>query len=333
MINQQNIATMQQKFVIQIDEKTLKRVKPFDREELVKAYLQLFAGFSWVNWTNGHSLGRAWQTALSQCKAFCESKNKKNPAAKYLNAACNGHRKYWSQVIMTHKNRENTINSAGEKVKHLHEHGQRMIRQAMDKINLILARYNEYVLEVSHSAAMEMVTERTANAYHNEAPTRNEAMMEMGQASMQRQAPMQIAQSEQVMQSEKHPRVAMQQAEDVVVASDQQRSAVQSVPQVQRVAQPMQMAQAAKAQQQRPAVQNVPQVAQVKQKRPYVKPMAQVVQEKKPYVAPQMSVRENQFAKQVKTETQTKVASMINAQQKVQKMNMFMFGNFNQRAA
>ena len=160
MINQQNIATMQQKFVIQIDEKTLKRVKPFDREELVKAYLQLFAGFSWVNWTKGHSLGRAWQTALSQCAAFCESKNKKNPAAKYLNAACGGHRKYWSQVIMTHENRENTINSAGEKAKQLREHGKRMIRQAIDRINLILARYNEYVLEVSHSAAMEMVTEQ-----------------------------------------------------------------------------------------------------------------------------------------------------------------------------
>ena len=83
MTNQQNIATAQQKFVIQIDDKTLKRVKPHDRAELVQAYLELFSGFSWVNWTNGHSLGRAWQTAITQCDAFCESKNKKNPAAKY----------------------------------------------------------------------------------------------------------------------------------------------------------------------------------------------------------------------------------------------------------
>ena len=93
MTNQQNIAMAQQKFVIQIDSKTLQRVKPFDRAELVECMLKLFSGFSWVNWTNGHSLGRAWQTALSQCGAFCDTKNDKNPAAKYLKAAAIGKHK------------------------------------------------------------------------------------------------------------------------------------------------------------------------------------------------------------------------------------------------
>ncbi|MBO5739779.1 MAG: hypothetical protein J6R52_01795 [Alphaproteobacteria bacterium] len=168
MTNQQNIATAQQQFVIQIDSKTLQRIKPFDRAELVKCMLKLFSGFSWVNWTSGHSLGRAWQTALSQCGAFCDTKNDKNPAAKYLKAAAKGHKKYWSGVIMTHKNRENTINPSDPRVLALREHGKRMIRTAIDQINLILARYNEYSLDISMSqqAQQEAATQTQATQNH-----------------------------------------------------------------------------------------------------------------------------------------------------------------------
>ncbi|MDO4423491.1 MAG: hypothetical protein Q4C08_01695 [Pseudomonadota bacterium] len=168
MTRQQNIAMAQQKFVIQIDSKTLQRVKPFDRAELVECMLKLFSGFSWVNWTNGHSLGRAWQTALSQCGAFCDTKNDKNPAAKYLKAAAKGHKKYWSGVIMTHKNRENTINPSDPRVLALREHGKRMIRTAIDQINLILARYNEYTLDISMSqqAQQESATQTQAAQKH-----------------------------------------------------------------------------------------------------------------------------------------------------------------------
>ncbi len=173
MTNQQNIATAQQQFVIQIDSKTLQRIKPFDRAELVKCMLKLFSGFSWVNWTSGHSLGRAWQTALSQCGAFCDTKNDKNPAAKYLKAAAKGHKKYWSGVIMTHKNRENTINPSDPRVLALREHGKRMIRTAIDQINLILARYNEYSLDISMSqqAQQEAATQTQATQNHAQSAT------------------------------------------------------------------------------------------------------------------------------------------------------------------
>ena len=155
MEKQQNIAQAQEKFVIHLDANIAKIVLPFDRKELAAAYLQLFSGFAWVNWTNKHSLGRAWQTALEQCGAFAETKNKKNPAAKYLNNVYSAHKKYWSRVIMTHGERDNTINPEEPKIKQLRAHGEKMIREAMDKINLILARYNERTEELIATQAKE----------------------------------------------------------------------------------------------------------------------------------------------------------------------------------
>lgn len=140
---QQNVAVAQEKFIINLDANVAKIVSPVDRKELAAAYLQMFSGFAWRNWTNKYSLGRAWQTALAQCAAFADTKNDKNPAAKYLKNVYEAHKKYWSRVIMTHGGRDNTINPNDQDIKKLRAHGERMIREAMDKINLILARYNE----------------------------------------------------------------------------------------------------------------------------------------------------------------------------------------------
>ena len=287
MTNQQNIATAQQKFIIQIDDKTLKRVKPHDRAELVNAYMQLFSGFSWVNWTNGHSLGRAWQTAITQCGAFCESKNKKNPAAKYLNATYNGHKKYWSQIIMTHKNRENTINQKDEHIKKLREHGMCMIRQAMDKINLILARYNEYTLEITRNrtAEMEMPSATFTNQSQNnnsqspifhtpaqQALPRTDATRpapEHAMAQKQAQAA-EIAQQKQQSQKVAEPQHVVQpaqlkQAQAAEIA--QQKQQPQKVAEPQRVAQPAQLkqVQAAEIAQQKQQPQKVAEPQRVAQ--------------------------------------------------------------------
>ncbi len=148
MNTQTNIAENQEKFIIHVDPQIAKIVSPIDRKELAAAYLQMFSGFAWRNWTNKYSLGRAWQTALAQCGAFCDTKNKKNPAAKYLKNVYDAHKKYWSRVIMTHGARDNVINPDDQEIKKLRAHGERMIRESMDKINLILARYNERTEEL-----------------------------------------------------------------------------------------------------------------------------------------------------------------------------------------
>ena len=395
MTNQQNIANAQQKFIIQIDSKTLNRIRPFDRTELVKCYIQMFSGFAWVNWTNKFSLGRAWQTALTQCGAFCEPKNNKNPAAKYLQATFRAHKKYWSQIIMTHKNRENTINPNDAHVKNLRQHGQRMIREAMDKINLILSRYNEYTLDISRDATATMQATPNTHAHQQRTLAQSEQMkpaqpaiqrgtepqrMEQPAAQPvqktitakqpQQRAMAQTAQTksaqpaiQRVTEPQRMAQPAAQPLQKTITAKQaQQRTLVQPVqmkpaqPAIQRVTEPQRMLQpaaqpvqktiTAKQAQQRTLAQPVQmkpaQITKpVQQKKTYVQPtvnIAQATKTKNPYVAPEMSVHENQFAKQItpqaKGQTESKVATFTTAQMQIKRqINIFMLRNINQRAA
>ena len=333
MTNQQNIAMAQQQFVIQIDSKTLQRVKPFDRAELVECMLKLFSGFSWVNWTNGHSLGRAWQTALSQCGAFCDTKNDKNPAAKYLKAAAKGHKKYWSGVIMTHKNRENTINPSDPRVLALREHGKRMIRTAIDQINLILARYNEYTLDISMSQQAQQESAPQTQAAQNHAQSASQPAPESAPQPA-RPAPMatpamQPAQQQMATASEQKE---APQAQPIPAREAVAKPAVKSVelPQAQKMA----TAIPARETVAKPAVKTVelPQATKAVAKKPYVTPTATIKQnaQRRPYEKPTVSVRDNPFAKQSAIQA-TKFAQ---AQTQLKRqINIFAIRNMNQRAA
>ena len=183
MNTQMNIAENQEKFIIHVDPQIAKIVSPFDRKEMAEAYLTMFTGFTWRNWTNKYSLGRAWQTALAQCGAFCDTKNKKNPAAKYLTNVYDAHKKYWSRVIMTHGARDNLINPDDQEIKKLRAHGERMIREAMDKINLILARYNERVEELVATQSKEKAQMHTSAMPQTMAQAATQPAMAMAQAA------------------------------------------------------------------------------------------------------------------------------------------------------
>ena len=193
MNTQINIAENQEKFIIHVDPQIAKIVLPFERKEMAEAYLTMFTGFTWRNWTNKYSLGRAWQTALAQCGTFCDTKNKKNPAAKYLKNVYDAHKKYWSRVIMTHGARDNLINPDDQEIKKLRAHGERMIREAMDKINLILARYNERTEELIATQSKEKAQMHT--------PAQAQSVHQPGAAPAQApmhalpQAPQQVAQN------------------------------------------------------------------------------------------------------------------------------------------
>ncbi len=311
MTRQQNIAMAQQKFVIQIDSKTLQRVKPFDRAELVECMLKLFSGFSWVNWTNGHSLGRAWQTALSQCGAFCDTKNDKNPAAKYLKAAAKGYKKYWSQIIMTHKNRENTLNQKDQEVKKLYEHGKRMIRTAIDQINLILARYNEYTLDISMSQQAQQESATQTQVTQNQAKSVLHSASESAPQPM-RAVPMSAA--------------AVQPAQQQMAATSEQKE----TPQAQKMATAIPVREAVA----KPAVKTVelPQGAKAVAKKTYVAPTVTIKQnaQRRPYEKPTVSVRDNPFAKQSVGQTAKFVQAQIQLQRQI---NIITIRNMNQRAA
>ena len=145
---QKNITEFQEKFVVPVPANIAKIVDERDRKILADSYLKLYSGFSWINWTNGHSLGRAWQTALTQCESFINTKKNNNPALKHLHNVYKAHKKYWSRVIMTHRDSGNKISGNADWVAQMRAYGMQLVRQAMDKINLILARYNERIEEL-----------------------------------------------------------------------------------------------------------------------------------------------------------------------------------------
>jgi hypothetical protein len=141
----------QPKLVIKLDKHIAKTIDSAERKKLVDTYLKLYSGFAWVNWTNKQSLGRAWQTAFAQCDGFMQSKNKNNPVAKYLNNVADAHKAYWSRVIMTHQNSPNTLNKTPDELNQMKQYGQKQIREAMDIINLIAAKYNVHTEELEKS--------------------------------------------------------------------------------------------------------------------------------------------------------------------------------------
>ncbi len=209
---QQNIADFQEKFVIKLDPKIAKIVSPADRRALAAEYLNMFAGFSCVNWTNKYSLGRAWQTALTQCGAFVDTKNEKNPAAKYLKNVYASHKQYWSRVIMTHNGRENVINPDDKQIKQYREQGGRMLRAAMDKINLILARYNERTEElIATQAQTQEQKQPMAQAQPRPQP---QAAAPQQPAQVAQPAPQQMPSQQSLQQqpmAQAQPQVAHQQ--------------------------------------------------------------------------------------------------------------------------
>lgn len=141
--------TEPQKMIVKIDKDVAKKIDAAERKKLFNSYLTLYSGFAWVNWTKKQSLGCAWQTALTQCEGFLKNKNKNNPVIKYLNSVASAHKATWSRVIMTNKNSPNTLNKTPEETQQLQQHGTKQIREAMDIINLISAKYFAHTEELN----------------------------------------------------------------------------------------------------------------------------------------------------------------------------------------
>ena len=221
----------QKKFIIKIDKNIERTIDSATRSRLVDAYMKLFSGFAWVNWTKKQSLGRAWQGALGQCESFLKTKNKSNVAAKYLDKVSKAHKTYWSRVIMTNENSPNTINKTPEETKQLQQYGYKQIREAMDTINLILARYNEYVEEMS------VTNTKTVEQHLSSKPQKQAVALKQ---------PHQVAQ----------PQVAK---------TEQQVPRTKPVPRTQQTPQQIAQPQAAKMEQQIPQIKPVPQVQQAPQ--------------------------------------------------------------------
>ena len=249
----------QKKFIIKIDKNIERTIDSVTRSRLVDAYMKLFSGFAWVNWTKKQSLGRAWQGALGQCESFLKTKNKSNVAAKYLDKVSKAHKTYWSRVIMTNENSPNTINKTPEETKQLQQYGYKQIREAMDTINLILARYNEYVEEMS------VTNTKTVEQHLSSKPQKQAVALKQPQQVAQPQVAkteQQVPQTKPVPQMQQAPQ---QVAQPQVAKTEQQVPQTKPVPQTQQA--PLQVAQLQVAKTEPvPQVQQAPQLNSVANK-------------------------------------------------------------------
>ena len=226
MTQVQNIAEKQKTFVVKLDKKIEKIMDKQTRQKLVGAYLKLFTGLSWINWTKKYPLGRAWHYALAQCKKIIKSKNKKNPAVKYLDNTASAHSKYWSQVIMTNENSTNILNKTPEEIKHIRQYGIKLVRDAMDEINLTISQYNEFVEEKEQDDPQAQVAAQKEQA--QAVPQKQQA-----QVAVQKEQAQTVPQKQQAqvaVQKEQAQTVPQKQQAQVAVQKEQ----AQTVPQKQQ---------------------------------------------------------------------------------------------------
>ena len=363
MTTQVQTAQSQEKFVIKIDKNLAKIIDSDTRKKLTDAYLKLFSGFSWINWTNKKSLGQSWHNALGQCDGFIKSKNPENPVTKYMKCTYDAHKKYWSKVIMTNQNSQNTLNKPEIEAKQMRAYGIKLIREAMGIINLIYEQFKQYQIEfsVDKNAIKTAEVSNTPKAQQAKQPA-----VQMSQAQAAAKAQEQVK-----PQQVKQPAVQMPQAQATAKAQEQvkpqqvKQPAVQ-MPQVQAAAKaqeqvkPQQVKQpavqmpqvqaTAKAQEQvKPAIQAQPvvkvaeqakaqhapkpvqwQYAQIKLQQ-QVHAIAKPQQTKQPVA----KVPEQVKPQQVKQPEQkiTSLKPVQETQIKHQQIKMFMFAKYNQKTA
>lgn len=114
------------------------------KQMLTNAYLDLFFGLAGTNWArDGKTLGGAWYRALQQIEGLMGAKNKSNPAAMYLNQIFAAERAKWSQIVMTHPQKDTVMElsqSAKQKWTSLRA---KQVGNAMADIDVIIQFYKK----------------------------------------------------------------------------------------------------------------------------------------------------------------------------------------------
>ena len=293
MTTQVQTAQSQEKFVIKIDKNLAKIIDSDTRKKLTDAYLKLFSGFSWINWTNKKSLGQSWHNALGQCDGFIKSKNPENPVTKYMKCTYDAHKKYWSKVIMTNQNSQNTLNKPEIEAKQMRAYGIKLIREAMGIINLIYEQFKQYQIEFSVDK--------------NAIKTAEVSNTPKAQATAK-------AQEQVKPQQVKQPAVQMPQAQAVAKVQEQVKPQ-----QVKQPALQMPQAQATAKAQEQVKPQQVPKPVQWHQAQ------AKIQNQVKTIAKPQQVKQPEQKIMALKPGLETQI--------KHQQIKMFMFAKYNQKTA
>lgn len=227
MTTQVQTAQSQEKFVIRIDKNLAKIINCDTRKKLTDAYLKLFSGFAWINWTNKKSLGQSWHNALGQCDGFIKSKNPANPVTRFMGRVHAAHKKYWSKVIMTNQNSQNTLDRPEFEAKQMRAYGIKQIREAMGIINLIYEQFKQYEIALSaeQTVAKESDTKQKTNNTPQQQVQKSVAQAQRAQAmpAVQKNVAQQQPQAQAIAkpQQVKQPAVQMPQVQVAIKAQEQ----------------------------------------------------------------------------------------------------------------
>lgn len=113
------------------------------REQLSRAYFQMYYGLSWQNWTRPDmTLGRAWQTALRQINDVMSKYPADNPASGYLARVNSEHQRTWPKTIMTNPRRDGKLATNQTQMAELIKHADAQIASAQATIAMAIARTN-----------------------------------------------------------------------------------------------------------------------------------------------------------------------------------------------
>lgn len=325
MKTQVQTAQSQEKFVIKIDKNLAKIIDCDTRKKLTDAYLKLFSGFSWINWTNKKSLGQSWHNALGQCDGFIKSKNPENPVTKYMKCTYDAHKKYWSRVIMTNQNSQNTLNKPEIEAKQMRAYGIKLIREAMGIINLIYEQFKQYEIEF----AVDKTSVKTAEVSNTPKAQATTKAQEQVKPQQVKQPAVQMPQAQATAKAQEQVKPAVQ-VQPVAKAQEQVKPAIQAQP-VAKVAEQ------AKAQHAPKPVQW--QYAQIKLQQ-HIKAIATPEQVKQPVAKAPEQVKPVQVQKQEKPvqvkQPEQKIMALKPVQEtqiKHQQIKMFMFAKYNQKTA
>ena len=313
MTTQVQTAQSQEKFVIKIDKNLAKIIDCDTRKKLTDAYLKLFSGFSWINWTNKKSLGQSWHNALGQCDGFIKSKNPENPVTKYMKCTYDAHKKYWSKVIMTNQNSQNTLNKPEIEAKQMRAYGIKLIREAMGIINLIYEQFKQYQIEFSVDKNA-IKTAEVSNTPKAQAIAK----------------PQQVKQPVVQMPQAKQPAVQMPQAQATAKAQEQVKPQQVKQPAVQ-----MPQVQATAKAQEQVKPQQVPKPVQWHQAQAKIQNQVKTIAKPQQTKQPVAKVPEQVKPQQVKQPEQKIMALKPGPETQIkhQQIKMFMFAKYNQKTA
>ena len=102
----------QQMIMFGVNEKNKVKLTEQEIKQVQKNYVGMYYGFVSINWSQGMTLGMAWQKALQQMDAFVETKTRvpNHPLNEHLIKMHTEFRRDMSKKIMTSENAECKLN-------------------------------------------------------------------------------------------------------------------------------------------------------------------------------------------------------------------------------